>query len=204
MDKKGLLFVLSAPSGAGKTSLCKEVVRFFPDLWHSVSYTTRPCRSGETHGDDYYFVSQEKFKDMVDAGKFAEWAEIYGDRYGTPKKPLDEYIRNGTDIILDIDGKGATQLRGSYPKGIYIFVLPPSWEDLEKRLRARMTNTEKEIKRRLKNTKEELQYIFNYDYIVINDNFETAVSELISIITAERCRKERVFHKVEGLINPDS
>jgi guanylate kinase len=188
MDKEGLLFVLSAPSGAGKTSLCKEVVSFFPDLWHSVSYTTRPCRPGENDRVDYHFVSKEKFKEMVDTRKFAEWSEIYGDRYGTPINALKEHKSNGIDMILDIDGKGARQLRDSFPKGIYIFVLPPSWEDLEERLRARMTNTDKEIKKRLKNTKKELQYVFDYDYIVINDNFETAVFELISIIIAERCR----------------
>ncbi|MDY6853353.1 MAG: guanylate kinase [Thermodesulfobacteriota bacterium] len=201
MDKEGLIFIISAPSGAGKTSLCKEVARVFPDLWHSVSYTTRSPRLGENDGYDYYFVSEGKFKEMVDARKFAEWSEIYGDRYGTPVDALKKYKSNGIDIILDIDGKGATQLRGSYPKCIYIFILPPSWEDLKKRLRARMTNTEEEIKERLKSTKEELQYVVDYDYIVVNNDFETAVSQLVSIITAERCRKERVLHKVEELLN---
>ncbi|MFH1623843.1 MAG: guanylate kinase [Pseudomonadota bacterium] len=199
MHKEGLLYIISAPSGAGKTSLCREVVKLFPTLYHSVSHTTRSPRPGEKDGEDYYFVSQEKFQEMVDSRRFAEWAEIHGNRYGTADDLLKEYQRKGIDIILDIDGQGARQLKNKYPDGVYIFILPPSWKDLEERLRARKTDSDEDIKRRLENAKEELRYLVHYDYIVVNDDFDTAVSMVASIIIAEKCRRERALPQVKDL-----
>ena len=178
MNKEGLLFIISAPSGAGKTSLCKKVVKFFPNLYHSVSYTTRLPRPGEKDGEDYLFVSKDKFQKMIDDRRFVEWAEIHGNRYGTTIDSLKEYQHKGIDIILDIDGQGGRQLKNEYPDGIYVFILPPSWKDLEERLRLRSTDSDEDIEKRLKNAKEELQYIYHYDYIVVNNDLEEAVSAL--------------------------
>jgi len=199
MNKEGLLFIISAPSGAGKTSLCKKVVKFFPNLYHSVSYTTRLPRPGEKDGEDYLFVSKDKFQEMIDDGRFVEWAEIHGNRYGTTIDSLKEYRHKGIDIILDIDGQGGRQLKNEYPDGIYVFILPPSRKDLEERLRLRSTDSDEDIEKRLKNAKEELQYIYDYDYIVVNSDLEEAVSTLKSIIIAEKCRRDRVLPFVKGL-----
>ncbi|MFA4909494.1 MAG: guanylate kinase [Desulfobacteria bacterium] len=199
MNKEGLLFIISAPSGAGKTSLCKEVVKFFPNLYHSVSYTTRLPRPGEKDGEDYLFVSKDKFQKMIDDRSFVEWAEIHGNRYGTTIDSLKEYRHKGIDIILDIDGQGGRQLKNEYPDGIYIFILPPSWKDLEERLRLRSTDSNEDIEKRLKSAKEELQYIYHYDYIVVNNDLEEAVSALKSIIIAEKCRRDRVLPLVKDL-----
>jgi len=199
MNKEGLLFIISAPSGAGKTSLCKKVVKFFPNLYHSVSYTTRLPRPGEKDGEDYLFVSKDKFQEMIDDGRFVEWAEIHGNRYGTTIDSLKEYQHKGIDIILDIDGQGGRQLKNEYPDGIYVFILPPSRKDLEERLRLRSTDSDEDIEKRLKNAKEELQYIYDYDYIVVNSDLEEAVSTLKSIIIAEKCRRDRVLPFVKGL-----
>jgi guanylate kinase len=201
MSNEGLLVIISAPSGVGKTSLCKEVLKFFPDLRHSVSYTTRAPRPGEKDGLDYQFVSEEKFREMVDGGMFAEWAEIHGNRYGTAANALKEYLRSGNEVILDLDGQGARQIREEFPNSIYVYILPPSWKELEKRLRSRRTDSNEDIKRRLENAKEELQYAEHYDYIVINDAFNVAVSTLRSIIVAEKCRRKRVLKQVEALFN---
>ena len=199
MNKEGLLFIISAPSGAGKTSLCKKVVKFFPNLYHSVSYTTRLPRPGEKDGEDYLFVSKDKFQEMIDDGRFVEWAEIHGNRYGTTIDSLKEDRHKGIDIILDIDGQGGRQLKNEYPDGIYVFILPPSRKDLEERLRLRSTDSDEDIEKRLKNAKEELQYIYDYDYIVVNSDLEEAVSTLKSIIIAEKCRRDRVLPFVKGL-----
>ena len=199
MNKEGLLFIISAPSGAGKTSLCKKVVKFFPNLYHSVSYTTRLPRPGEKDGEDYRFVSKDRFQEMIDNRRFVEWAEIYGNRYGTTIDSLKEYRHKGIDIILDIDGQGGRQLKNEYPDGIYVFILPPSRKDLEERLRLRSTDSDEDIEKRLKNAKEELQYIYDYDYIVVNSDLEEAVSTLKSIIIAEKCRRDRVLPFVKGL-----
>jgi len=199
MNKEGLLFIISAPSGAGKTSLCREVVKFFPNLYHSVSYTTRLPRPGEKDGEDYRFVSKDRFQEMIDNRRFVEWAEIYGNRYGTTIDSLKEYRHKGIDIILDIDGQGGRQLKNEYPDGIYVFILPPSRKDLEERLRLRSTDSDEDIEKRLKNAKEELQYIYDYDYIVVNSDLEEAVSTLKSIIIAEKCRRDRVLPFVKGL-----
>ena len=200
MSNEGLLFIISAPSGAGKTSLCKEVTKSFSDLYYSVSYTTRPSRPGEKEGEDYFFVSEVKFQEMVDNKRFGEWAEVHGNRYGTSIDVLEKHRHTGTDVILDIDGQGARQLRTHFTNGISVFVIPPSWSELEKRLRSRKTESDEDIRKRLENARNELKHIEDYDYVLINDDYDQAVSSLKSIIIAERCKRERVLPQICELL----
>lgn len=195
--RKGLIFVVSAPSGAGKTSLCKRVVELFTDLRHSISYTTRAPRGGEREGVDYHFVSEGRFLEMVANDQFVEWAFVHGNRYGTAVDSLRRYEEEGIDVILDIDVQGAAQIRKKLKRGVYIFVLPPTPEDLEKRLRGRGTEGDEVIRERLSNAREEVGQISNYDYIIINDLFDDAVERLKSVIVTERCRKDSVLPQIK-------
>jgi len=183
---------VSAPSGAGKTSLCQQVLKivnrdFKRKLQWSCSYTTRPARQGEVEGEDYFFVSEEKFLEMIKAGEFAEWAVVHGNHYGTSLKYLKEAEQKDIDLLLEIDCQGARQLRQKY-KGVFIFILPPSLEELTKRLKGRGTETGQEIARRLKRAAEEVEEYPIYDYIIINNEFELAAKELASIVIAEQNR----------------
>ncbi len=196
----GLLFIISAPSGAGKTSLCKEVVDFFPGLRHSVSHTTRGIRAGEQEGIDYHFVSEETFGSMISSGNFAEWAEVHGNRYGTAKETLERCRSKGTDLLLDIDCQGAAQLKKNLGQGVFIFILPPSLGELEFRLRTRNTDSEDVIRRRIANAREEIRHAGWYDYIIVNDDFPGALDDLKGIIRAERCRTARVVKSALELI----
>ncbi|MDH4099662.1 MAG: guanylate kinase [Nitrospirota bacterium] len=185
---KGLLIVVSAPSGAGKTSLCQELTRTLPNLTHSISYTTRAPRNGEVNGKDYWFVSVETFEKMVAERAFAEWARVHQNLYGTALATLDDMRNKGKDVILDIDTQGAMQLREKMPDGAYIFILPPSMEILEERLRKRQSDREDEIQRRMAKAREEIAAYSSYDYIVVNEEFQTALAELKAIVTAEKCK----------------
>jgi len=190
-SREGVLFVVSAPSGAGKTSLCKQIVDFFPSLGHSVSFTTRACRPGEQDGRDYHFISVERFAGMAERGEFVEWAEVHGNRYGTARITLEEARRAGVDLLLEIDWQGAAQLRDNGVDGVYVFILPPGFDELRKRLEGRGTDAPEVIEQRLKNARRELSEAFSYDYLVVNDQFDHAVGELKAIVTAERCRSRR-------------
>lgn len=196
MKREGILFIISAPSGAGKTSLCKEVIDIFQCLRHSVSYTTRQARPGEVHGRDYFFVSPDLFRQMVAAGEFAEWAEVHGNCYGTAVKTLEEYRDNNTDVILDIDCQGAQQLKQRFTGGVFIFILPPSFNELRSRLDKRSSDSETVIEMRIENAAAEIKESRWYDYIIVNDDFDEALEELKSIIQAERCRTVRVLDSV--------
>lgn len=191
-DRSRLVIVVSAPSGAGKTSLCERAAQLVPNLVHSVSYTTRPPRPDEENSRDYHFVDQATFQRMVDAGEFAEWAWVHGNLYGTPERLLEKHLREGKAVILDIDTQGARQLRARYPQGVSVFIVPPNLAMLEARLRQRRTDAEEEIQRRLKKAQEELKHSHEYQYVVINDVLERAAHELAAIIAAERCRSFRV------------
>ncbi len=191
--KKGALFIVSAPSGAGKTSLCNQIIDIFPNLRHSVSFTTRPPRTGEKDGVDYYFVTSEKFQGMVEAGAFAEWAEVHGNRYGTAIATLESWRDAGNDVLLDIDIQGAAQLKKSYGEGVFVFILPPDFSELRKRLEGRRTDTPEVIERRIANARDEIRESVWYDYVIVNDHFATAVEELKAIVTAEGCRSGRVL-----------
>jgi len=188
LKRKGILFVISAPSGAGKTTLCRELMNTFPDLKFSISYTTRDKRKGEVDGKDYHFTPEESFRKMISEGAFAEWAEVHGKLYGTKTEDIKKATREGNDIILDIDWQGARQIREKMGEGVYIFILPPGIEELEKRLRERGKDSEEIIRKRVRNAGEEMSHSSWYDYNITNDDLPLAANALKSIIVAERCR----------------
>jgi guanylate kinase len=187
-QRDGILFVVSAPSGAGKTTLCKGITDSLENLTHSISYTTRKPRPGEIDGRDYYFVTAERFRDMAQAGDFAEYAEVHTNLYGTSKRVLDDMIKEGVDVILDIDTQGARQIKAHFATAVFVFIMPPSMAILEERLRNRKSDREDEIRKRMQRAIDEIRDYGLYDYIVVNRDFERALSELRSIVIAERCR----------------
>jgi guanylate kinase len=187
-----LLVVVSAPSGAGKTSLCEWVVTAVPGLAHSVSFTTRRPRREEHDGRDYHFVDEVTFRAMVARGEFAEWAVVHGYLYGTSQALLNHHFSAGLDVILDIDTQGAAILRRGHPDGVFVFIVPPSWALLEERLRRRRSDAEADIQRRLRRAREEVKSYGEYQYVIVNDEFARAAEELKAIILAERRRSFRV------------
>ena len=186
--RKGRLFVVTAPSGAGKTSLIDAVMRDDPSLKISVSYTTRAPRPGEKEGVDYHFVDEQTFRAMRERGEFLESAEVHGNHYGTAKRVILDAVANGEDIILEIDWQGAQQVRRLYADCVGIFILPPSVEELERRMRLRGQDSAAVIRRRVANAKEELEHAGEFKYAIINKDFETARRELASIIERERAK----------------
>ncbi|MBI3628110.1 MAG: guanylate kinase, partial [Candidatus Rokubacteria bacterium] len=176
--RRGTLIVVSAPSGAGKTTLCREVRAFLPDLAYSVSYTTRRPRPGEVDGVDFHFVPESAFAELRDAGRFAEWAQVHGNLYGTHAATLERALAEGRDVLLDIDTQGARQLRARYPEAALIFIIAPSMAELEQRLRERRSDGEGEIKRRLDRAREEIQLWRRYDYLIVNRDVKDAVEQL--------------------------
>lgn len=191
--REGILFVISAPSGAGKTSLCKEIIDFFPELRQSVSFTTRAPRDGEQDGVDYCFVSPEEFRRMVHEGEFAEWAEVHGNCYGTALKTLNDWRSRGCDVILDIDCQGAAQLRRNYDGAVFIFILPPDLSELSRRLTGRNLDAPEVIERRINNAEGEIREARWYDYLIINDRLDRAADHLKGVIMAERSRAFRII-----------
>ena len=192
---KGKLFVITAPSGAGKTSLIEAVMRDDPTLKISVSYTTRPPREGERHGVDYHFVDRATFDAMQRRGEFLESAEVHGNHYGTSRKVILDAVAAGEDLILEIDWQGAEQVRRLYPGCIGVFIVPPSIEELERRMRSRGKDSEAVIRRRVENAREELRHSGEFDYRIINKDFETARRELADILRKERTRPHGPHHR---------
>lgn len=200
MSKFGNLFIISAPSGTGKTTLLKEVQLRLPEIRFSVSFTTREPRKGEVHGRDYFFISKDEFLRGIREGRFLEWACVHGNYYGTDKAVIEEWLSNGLEVILDIDVQGARTIKCQYPFASTIFILPPSWEELERRLRSRGTDSDEVIRRRLSNASKEISEAFWYDYIVINDEISKAVDELITIITSFRYRAKNRFNVLKNFV----
>jgi len=194
----GLLFVLSAPSGAGKTTICKRILEIFPDVRQSVSYTTRQARAGERDGVDYHFVSRERFQEMIDSGAFVEWAEVYGNRYGTAWAGLETLRVQGYDVILDVDTQGAANIRSRFRNAISVFVLPPSLEALAERLRTRGTEHGTALEQRLVKARSVLPEAASFDYVVVNDDVRRATGDLEAIIRAERNRTRVRLPQVKG------
>lgn len=192
MEGKGSIFVISAPSGAGKTTICRKIVGNIDNLRQSVSFTTRLPRKGEVNDVDYTFITEQEFREMVRGKDFVEWAEVHGNLYGTSKKRLEGLMDSGFDVILDIDTQGARQIRGCYKDGVFIFILPPSMRALGERLEKRKSNTKKDIKRRLSRAKEEIGNYMMYDYVIVNDILKNAVKKLEAIILAERLRSKKI------------
>lgn len=197
---RGLLLVVSAPSGAGKTSICREILKMFPRLVYSVSYTTRPPRPGEVDGRDYRFISDEEFRRRAAAGEFIEWNEVYGCLYGTSGPDLNKLLEAGRDIFVDLDTKGAANLKKVFPAGVYIFISPPSLAELEKRLSKRGSENSRNLKIRLGKAAAEIKDAFWYDYIIFNDKLPAAIEDFKSVYLAEKCRRERHEHKLRHLI----
>lgn len=193
--RPGIVFIVSAPSGAGKTTLTREVLSIYPEMSLSVSCTTRVPRAGETPGKDYRFVSEAVFRRMLAAGDFAEWAEVHGSLYGTPRRVLERRLRGGQDILLDIDVQGARQIKEHFASAVSIFVLPPSLDELRRRLAGRGTDARKNIERRWKNAKHEIEEIQGYDYFIINRDVDESVKQLAAVVAAERLKVCRYTQK---------
>jgi guanylate kinase len=189
---KGSIFVVSAPSGAGKTTICKKICAADKALRQSVSFTTRPPREGETNDEDYTFISEGEFREMAKKGEFVEWAEVHGNFYGTSRRRLEELVHTGFDALLDIDVQGALQIRNSFKDGVFVFILPPSMEVLRKRLAKRGSNSRADMERRLARAADEIKDYIHYDYVIVNDVLRTAVSSLGAVIVAERLRSAKI------------
>lgn len=191
-SRRGILYIVSAPSGAGKTTLCKQIITSVPAIWHSVSFTTRQPRPGEEHGHDYFFVDENVFQGMVARNEFLECAHVYSHWYGTPRKPLMEKMEAGVDVLLEIDVQGALQIKKSFDDAVCIFILPPSLDILRTRLQNRNSDSHEEIVRRLRKVKEEIWCFREYDYIVRNEDLTRSLPDLQSIVLAERLRTKRL------------
>jgi len=202
MEYRGQLFVLSGPSGAGKSTLRERIRKRFPELWYSVSCTTRAPRAGEIDGEDYSFVSTDAFLAMVRERGFLEWAQVHGNYYGTPREPVVSSLENGRDLLLEIDVQGARQVKIHLPQACFIFVLPPALETLKKRLRRRGTEDEAEMKIRLDQATREMAEAPWYDYLIVNHDLERASEELAAVIMASRCRAAAVLPRVLELVRP--
>lgn len=199
----GLLMVVSAPSGAGKTSICREILRRFPKIRFSVSCTTRPQRLGEINGRDYEFISDEEFRERMVRGEFVEWVENYGYLYGTSKKAMEAFLSKGYDLILDIEPRGAKAIRENYPGGIFIFILPPTFADLKSRLSIR-GECAAVMERRLKSSLDEIREALWYHYIIFNENLEEAVNRFQAVYIAEMSRRDRWTERIEAFLKEES
>ncbi|MDF2754603.1 MAG: gmk [Nitrospira sp.] len=191
-ERRGILFIISAPSGTGKTTLCKQLVANIPGLWHSVSYTTRTPRPGEEHGREYYFTDDTTFQAMIDRHEFVEWARVYGHLYGTPRRMVADKIEQGIDVLLEIDVQGALQVKKKFDDAVSIFILPPSMTVLRQRLLNRASDSSEEIQRRLQKVKEEVWSYREYAYIVRNDDLTRSLQDLESIFLGERLKTKRL------------
>ena len=203
--KKGLLVVVSGPSGAGKGTICQALLEKTA-LAYSVSATTRQPRAGEVDGESYYFISVEAFEEMIEKDELLEWARVYDNYYGTPLKKVEEKLAAGEDILLEIDTQGAMKVREKFPEGVYIFILPPSLAELERRIRGRDTETEEVLKKRLAAAIDEIEVGRLYKYVVMNDKVEDAIDAICAVLAAEKrlvTRNEELFDEM-GKVREDS
>ncbi len=197
---KGLLLMVSAPSAGGKGTILGELFRRDGNLRMSVSATTRSPREGEEHGKHYYFISREEFKNLIDSGSMLEYAEYVGNLYGTPRGPIEQWLSQGHDVVLEIEVQGGAQIKKLVPDCVSVFITPPSMEVLEKRLRGRGTENEETIQKRLDTARKELLQAEHYDYVVINDRLEDAVDDMQAILRSEKLRYEREPERINGLL----
>ncbi|WP_028917174.1 guanylate kinase [Pseudoxanthomonas sp. J35] len=205
---RGTLFVVAAPSGAGKSSIVNAVLARDPQIRLSISFTSRGPRPGERHAQHYHFVSEEEFQRMIDAGDFFEYARVHGDWKGTARQSVEPQLAAGHDVLLEIDWQGALQVRQKVPDAVSLFILPPSREALEQRMRARGQDTEEVIARRLAAAREEMSHYSDFDYVIVNEVFETAVDEACAVFTASRlrCAQQQQRHAalIEALLAPEA
>ncbi len=195
-----LLIIVSSPSGAGKTTLCKMLLKTFGDLRFSISHTTRPPRPKEVDGRDYFFVSDKEFDEMVENDEFIEWAHVHGNRYGTARKELRSAALDGFDLLFDVDFQGAVRIKEQHPEAIGVFVLPPSIEELQSRLSKRGTESLEAMQRRFKAALEEIKHTRQFDYLLVNDDLDTASRNLRSIVRAERIRQARMQYLADEML----
>jgi guanylate kinase len=191
--------IMSAPSGAGKTSISREILRMFPDIRFSVSSTTRPPRPGEVNGRDYHFLSEEAFRQQIARGEFVEWVENYGRLYGTSKETMAAYLEKGQDLILDIEPRGAKAIRALYPRGVFVFILPPSLSELKARL-AKRGEEAAVAQRRLRESLAEIREALWYDYIIFNERLDEAVDRFRAIYIAEKSRRDRFHDQISAFL----
>lgn len=196
---KGLLFVVSAPAGCGKDTILEQVLEKADNVGYSVSATTRAPRPGEVDGTHYFFLSRESFEQMIAEGAVLEYTEYCGNYYGTPKKGVEDMLAEGKDVILKIEVEGAMNIKKLFPECCLVFILPPSMKELERRLHKRGTEDEDTIMRRIAQAKNEIDTALNYDYFVVNDDLEDAVSDLMAVIRGEKCRKQRNLDKLNEI-----
>lgn len=194
---RGLLIVLSGPSGVGKGTVCSALRKSSPELVYSVSATTRPLRQGEREGVNYFYKTRAQFEAMIANDELLEWAEYVGNYYGTPKSFVEQTLDAGKDIILEIEVQGALQVKRKFPDGVFIFLMPPSLDELKNRIENRGTETMESIRDRLSAAAEEIRLLEHYDYAVVNDEVDAACRRIQSIITAEHCRRERILPKIQ-------
>jgi len=204
MTQPGILIVLSGPSGTGKGTICRELLRSYSNLHYSISATTRAPRTGEIDGVNYLFLTHDKFQEMIASNDFLEWAEVYGNYYGTPRSYVMELLDSGKDVILEIDTQGAMQVKNKFPQGVFIYVVPPTLDELANRIHKRGTETMEAIKKRLGCVRNELSYVNNYNYIVVNDQVSNAVNQIEAIIGAEKCHVTRNSRLIDQIYNLSS
>lgn len=201
---RGELFIVSAPSGAGKTTLIRGMFERYPALAErltfSVSHTTRPPREGEVDGRDYHFIGREEFKAMLDAGAFLEWAVVHAQDYGTSRAAVEQALERGSDAILEVDVQGAEQVRQHYPRAPSIFIMPPSYEVLERRLRGRGLDSPEQIERRLRTALQELRQYGSYEYVIVNQDLDRACESLAAVFLARRCRRQRTQDRIDRIL----
>lgn len=197
----GNLIIVSAPSGAGKTTIVAEVVRAVAGVRESISYTSRPPRAGEEHGSHYHFITRPEFEAMAEQGEFLEWAEVHGNLYGTSRRAVDEMLQAGADVVLTIDVQGAANARRAFHDAVSVFILPPSYETLLGRLHTRGANGDEDLRLRVRNARHELQQYRHFDYLIVNDELPQAVGELAAVILAARCRRRRRAAQAEQILN---
>jgi guanylate kinase len=199
-ERRGLLFVVSAPSGTGKTTVVERLVHCVPDLSMSRSYTSRAARAGEAHGIDYNFITRARFEEMIAEDAFLEWADVFGNLYGTCAADAEEDLRAGRDLVLVIDVQGARQVRRRSAGSVGVFVLPPSYAVLERRLRGRSADSEAAMQRRLQTARDEVAAFTEYDYVVVNDAIDACVDRVRAIVLAERTRLRSALHAAEAIV----
>ena len=197
----GNLFVVVAPSGAGKTSLVAELLLREPEVGLSISYTTREPRKGEEDGREYHFVDRARFEEMIEAGEFLEHANVYGNYYGTSRRWIEEQLGLGHDVVLEIDWQGARQVRQLFPRMHGIFILPPALGELRRRLVGRGKDSKETIERRLASAREDVSHVLEFEYIIVNERFESAVADLVAVVRAARCSRERQAIRLQKLID---
>lgn len=198
---KGLLLVVSGPSGAGKGTICGLLRKALPDLAYSVSVTTRAPREGEVDGKDYFFKTVSQVKDMIFRGELLEYAQVYGNYYGTPKPYVMGLLNEGRDVLLEIDVQGALQIKKVFPDGVFVFVVPPTLSELRARIYNRGKDTEEVIEKRLKEATHELRYASKYDYIIVNDIAEKAADRVLTLLEAERYRAGRTYFIIDKILD---